>query len=115
MPKLGKQAKTEIFLRTKNKSPSRLSLAWRVHFKLSHFVARNDIPARGIPFRNTCLRQFEMHPAWKGFCERFAEGDLRALICEGVQKSVAHLDLSIDNQRGSQGVPHFLEHSLIYR
>jgi hypothetical protein len=34
-------------------------------------------------------------------------------LFEGVQRSVAHLNSSIDNQGGSQGVPHFPEHSLL--
>jgi hypothetical protein len=33
-----------------------------VHFKLSRIVTRIDNSGRGMPFRDTDLRQFEMHP-----------------------------------------------------
>ncbi len=33
----------------------------RVHFKLSRIVTRIDNPGRGMPFRDTDLRQFDMH------------------------------------------------------
>jgi hypothetical protein len=37
-------------------------MIYRVHFKLSRIVTRIDNPGRGMPFRDTDLRQFEMHP-----------------------------------------------------
>ena len=51
----------------KGVTPLRLNVIIRksrfqwVHFKLSLYVARNDIPDCGMPFRDTILRQFEMH------------------------------------------------------
>ena len=33
------------------------------HFKLTRIVTRIDNPGRGMPFRDTDLRQFEMQPA----------------------------------------------------
>ena len=45
----------------------------RVHFKLSRAVTRNDIPGRGMPFRDTDLHQFEMLPFQNHFAAAMDE------------------------------------------
>jgi hypothetical protein len=41
-------------------SPCQHGLFIRKHFKLPHFVTRNGVPGRGMSFRDTMLRQFEI-------------------------------------------------------